>query len=220
MLLVFIFCCLHLPGNNCEYLWQRRTMCNSKFSFFLYLIKHLFFSTGASDTKSVLQTPPDIIKRNGESVASGIKCSHKITNYDRILWYKQDEHRNLKLLGFLNVKFVNLEDDAKGKFNFDGLGSEKSSLSISDLALNDSAVYFCAASRHSAADSPHVSTKTLLYLPAIRTRRSDSWAPAALKILSTVSTQLWPRLRSSCRPTVQQHIAPVILGCAECNIWD
>lgn len=145
-----------------------------KVFFFFAFKKHLFFSTGASDTKSVLQTPPDIIKRDGESVVSGIKCSHKITNYDRILWYKQDEHRTLRLLGFLNVNFVNLEDDAKGKFNFDGRGAEKSSLSISDLALNDSAVYFCAASRHSAAVSPHVSTKTLLYLSAIRTRRSDS----------------------------------------------
>lgn len=144
------------------------------FYYLLYLKKHLFSSTGATDTKSVLQTPPDIIKPEGESVVSGIKCSHKITNHDRILWYKQDKHRTLKLLGFLNVNFVNLEDDAKGKFNFDGLASEKSSLSISDLAVNDSAVYFCAASRHSAADSPHISTKTLLYLSAIRTRRSDS----------------------------------------------
>lgn len=151
-----------------------------KVFFFFVCKKHLFFSTGASDTKSVLQTPPDIIKRNGESVVSGIKCSHKITNYDRILWYKQDEHRNLKLLGFLNVKFVNLEDDAKGKFNFDGLGSEKSSLSISDLALNDSAVYFCAAGRHSAADSPHVRTKTLLYLSASHTNET-------FRLLSTCS---------------------------------
>lgn len=118
-------------------------------------------STGASDDKSVSQNPPFIIKRTGESVVRGINCSHKIQNYDAILWYKQDEHKALKLLGLLNVKSPYPEDDVKGKISFDGEGSKQSSFSISDLALSDSGVYFCAASRHSAADSPQVSTKTL-----------------------------------------------------------
>jgi len=58
------------------------------------------------------------------------------------------------------LEFVNLEKDVKGKINFDGDGRKQSSLTISDLKLNDSAVYFCAASLRSAADSPKVNAKT------------------------------------------------------------
>ncbi|KAM7403595.1 hypothetical protein PAMA_004171 [Pampus argenteus] len=100
----------------------------------------------ASKTNSVVQTPPFIIKRTGENVASEIYCSHSITGYDRILWYKQDGHKAPKLLGYLNLQFENLEDDVKGKVSFNGHGSKHSNFTIFNLTLNDSAVYFCAAS--------------------------------------------------------------------------
>ena len=104
-------------------------------------------STGASDPKHIYQTPPGIIKRTAQSVDGDTKCSHNITLYDVILWYKQDEHKALKLLGYLNMNMApNLEDDVKGKISFDGDGRKLSALSISDLQLKDSAVYFCAAS--------------------------------------------------------------------------
>ncbi len=50
----------------------------------------------------------------------------------------------------------------KEKISFDGNGQKHSNFTISSLSFNDSGVYFCAASRHSAADSPLVYTKTLL----------------------------------------------------------
>lgn len=105
-----------------------------------------------------------MIKRPGESVHSEITCTHNINTYDRILWYKQDQHRALKLLGFLNVMNPYPEKDVKGKINFDGHGSKYSRLNISSLDLNDSAVYFCAASQHSAAAPPPLSTKTFICL--------------------------------------------------------
>ncbi|XP_053192234.1 uncharacterized protein LOC128375841 [Scomber japonicus] len=132
MFMVFMFCFLHLPGNN-----------------------------GASHTTNVLQTPPFIIKRTGESVDHEIYCAHKIKNYDVILWYKQDKYKYLKLLGYLNVNILNPEEDVKGNISFIGDGRTHSNLTISDVSLNDSAVYFCAASQHSAADSPQLTTKTL-----------------------------------------------------------
>uniref|UniRef100_A0A8P4KI28 Ig-like domain-containing protein n=1 Tax=Dicentrarchus labrax TaxID=13489 RepID=A0A8P4KI28_DICLA len=106
------------------------------------------FSTGASKTNSVLQTPSFIIKRTGESVARGINCSHSITGYYVILWYKQQQGA-LKLLGYLNGDAVNLEEDVKGKISFDGEGNKHSSLTISNLTINDSGVYFCAWDIHS-----------------------------------------------------------------------
>lgn len=107
-----------------------------------------------------------MIKSTNESVDKKISCSHSITNYDRILWYKQDTQKGLKLLGYLNVMHPYPEDDMKGKINIDGDANRESSLSIFNLASGDSGVYFCAASRHSAADSPQLSTKTSTYLSA------------------------------------------------------
>ncbi|CAJ1074746.1 Hypothetical protein SMAX5B_008929 [Xyrichtys novacula] len=126
-----------------------------------------------SDTKTVKQEPESLMKKIGESVISEINCSHRITNYDVILWYKQDKHRGLKLLGYLNNRFPNPEDDVKGKINFDGNGRSDSRLNITNLSLDDSGMYFCAASRHSAADPPGVATKTLLSLSA-DTRRQHT----------------------------------------------
>lgn len=120
----------------------------------------IYFPTGASDTQSVSQKPPFTIMRTGESLVSGIKCSHNIRSYDLIHWYKQDETRILKYLGYLNAQFPTSEDDVKGKISFDGDGRTHSSLSISHLLLNDSGVYFCAAGSHSAADSPQLRTQT------------------------------------------------------------
>ena len=105
-----------------------------------------------------------MVKKVGESVNSEIKCSHNVKNYDVILWYKQDKHKALKLLGYLNNNFLNPEADVKDKISFDGDGRKQSSLNISNLELDDSAVYFCAASQHSAADSTKPNTKTFLYL--------------------------------------------------------
>uniref|UniRef100_A0A3B5L306 Ig-like domain-containing protein n=1 Tax=Xiphophorus couchianus TaxID=32473 RepID=A0A3B5L306_9TELE len=115
----------------------------------------------ASDSKDVDQTPPSIIKKTGESVDKEIRCSHSIPSYQVILWYKQDKHKALKLLGYLNLEYPNIEEDVKGKISFEGDGRQQSTLTVSNLTVDDSAVYFCAASQHSAAEYPEVSTKTL-----------------------------------------------------------
>lgn len=120
--------------------------------FIIFL--HLPGNKGASEAKGMVQTPPFIIKQIGESVASEISCSHSITGYDNILWYKQDKHKALKLLGYLNLNYPYIENDVKEKISFSGDGRQQSGLNISNLLLNDSAVYFCAARMHSAADSP------------------------------------------------------------------
>ncbi|KAG7511010.1 T-cell receptor beta chain [Solea senegalensis] len=117
--------------------------------FFLHLLRHV----GTSDSKHVAQTPAFIVKRRGESVVSEIHCSHNITNYDRILWYKQDEHKAPKYLGYLNMKLAIIEDDVRGKVSFNGDGTSHSDLSVSQLWLNDSGVYYCAARQHSATKS-------------------------------------------------------------------
>ncbi|KAG7510199.1 Immunoglobulin lambda variable 1-40 [Solea senegalensis] len=114
---------------------------------------------GASDTNRVVQIPPFITKRSGESVDKEINCSHSISSYDAILWYKQDQD-NLEILGYINTNFPYPEVALKGKINFNGDGRSHSSLTINRLSVNDSGVYFCAASQHSASLFPTVNTKT------------------------------------------------------------
>lgn len=85
-------------------------------------------------------------KKTGESADSEISCSHSITNYDVILWYKQDKHKGLKLLGYLNLDYPYPESDVKDKINLTGDGRKESQLTVSRLSPADSGVYFCAAS--------------------------------------------------------------------------
>lgn len=140
-----------------------------------------FFPTGASDNKSVLQTPPFVTRSTGESLVAGIKCSHSIPNNDRILWYKQGQQQAFTPLGYVNVNHAFPENNVRGKISFDGNGRERSSLTISDLLLNDTGVYFCAASLHSAADSPLVNEKSQPHKQDVQT----SWAPATSLQLNT-----------------------------------
>ncbi|KAL0969474.1 hypothetical protein UPYG_G00227800 [Umbra pygmaea] len=49
------------------------------------------WAAGSSLSDQVHQSPPALYKNQGESAK--INCSHSISNYNRILWYKQDEHR-------------------------------------------------------------------------------------------------------------------------------
>uniref|UniRef100_A0A3Q2VS45 Ig-like domain-containing protein n=1 Tax=Haplochromis burtoni TaxID=8153 RepID=A0A3Q2VS45_HAPBU len=111
----------------------------------IFCFLHFPEITGASDTKSLSQTPPSIIRRIGESVQSEIKCSHSIKDYEVILWYKQDQHQTLEILGYVNLQFVNKESNPSGNISFDGDGRKKSALTIYNLKFSDSAVYFCAA---------------------------------------------------------------------------
>ncbi|MEQ2216494.1 hypothetical protein XENOCAPTIV_017121, partial [Xenoophorus captivus] len=107
----------------------------------------------ASRAYKIFQTPPSIIKKPGESVVSEIYCSHNVSIFERILWYKQNKRGALKYLGYLNRNFPYPEDDVKEKISFGGDGSKYSSLNVSTVSENDSAVYFCAASRHSTTES-------------------------------------------------------------------
>uniref|UniRef100_A0A669F8M4 Ig-like domain-containing protein n=1 Tax=Oreochromis niloticus TaxID=8128 RepID=A0A669F8M4_ORENI len=154
----------------------------------MIIVVTIFCFLRASDTKSVNQTPPSIITRIGESVQSEIKCSHSIKDYEVILWYKQDQHQTLEILGYVNLQFVNKESNPSGNISFDGDGRKKSALTIYNLKFNDSAVYFCAAKRHSAAVHCKVSTKTFSLI--CLTEQQSTGAPEHLQLASLSSLSL------------------------------
>ncbi len=102
-----------------------------------YIDSHCIFVfsiiTAACFGKTVFQSPGDLIKNKDESAV--IICTHNIPSYERIL----------RFMWFLNLEYDNPELELKRKMKLDGDGRNNGTLTISNLKLNDSAVYFCAA---------------------------------------------------------------------------
>jgi len=66
------------------------------------------------------------------------------------------------LLGYLVGSSETVEDKFKNKINLDGNANKYSVLKLQSLSSEDSAVYFCAASIHSAVGSLNFFAKTQL----------------------------------------------------------
>ncbi|KAL1258062.1 hypothetical protein QQF64_011306 [Cirrhinus molitorella] len=98
--------------------------------------------TAACVGKTVFQSPDDLIKSQDESAV--ITCAHNIPSYERILWYKK-EIMDFKFMGYLNLGYKYPESEFENKIKLIGDGRNNSTLTISNLKQNDSAMYFCAA---------------------------------------------------------------------------
>lgn len=106
------------------------------------------FSSGSSQSDQVVQTPVEMFQKTRETAR--ISCSHSIQTSNQILWYKQTGHQ-MQLLGYttgtspLPEKGLNVEMAGSADAN------QNCILIIKELNVSSSAVYFCAASQHSAA---------------------------------------------------------------------
>uniref|UniRef100_A0A673HH79 Ig-like domain-containing protein n=1 Tax=Sinocyclocheilus rhinocerous TaxID=307959 RepID=A0A673HH79_9TELE len=100
--------------------------------------------------QDIHQTPKDLIKDPGQSEV--LRCSHS-SSYNVMLWYKQKRGESLELLGYLVDSGDTVEDTFKNKISLDGDAYKNSVLKLESLSSDDSAVYFCAASTHSAVAS-------------------------------------------------------------------
>lgn len=110
---------------------------------------HIFppFFTDISNSQDIHQTPKDLIKNSGQS--EELHCSHS-SSYNVMLWYKQKRGESLELLGYLVGSSDTVEDKFENKISLDGDANKNSVLKLERLSADDSAVYFCAASIHSA----------------------------------------------------------------------
>lgn len=99
----------------------------------------LFFQfKGSTDIE---QAPTFLIKNQGENAE--LEYTHSIKNYDRIHWYQQlDSEQPLDYLGNL---FYAQSSPENSRFALTGDGRSKCVLNISELAVQESALYFCAA---------------------------------------------------------------------------
>lgn len=109
----------------------------------------IILSTGSSLSDQVHQTPADIFTKPGEEAQ--INCLHSINSYDQILWYKQLQDRKLQFLGYMYYNKEYLEAGAGVTIDGSADKDQNCTLTIERLNQSSSAVYFCAASYHSAA---------------------------------------------------------------------
>uniref|UniRef100_A0A3P8RIM4 Ig-like domain-containing protein n=1 Tax=Astatotilapia calliptera TaxID=8154 RepID=A0A3P8RIM4_ASTCA len=96
----------------------------------------------------VHQDPADMYEIQGQTAE--ITCSHSIDTYNVILWYKQTENNQLQLLGHVYSTNPSVEPGVTVTIAGNANKDQTCTLTIKDLTLNSSAVYFCAARYHSA----------------------------------------------------------------------
>uniref|UniRef100_A0A8C7RG26 Immunoglobulin V-set domain-containing protein n=1 Tax=Oncorhynchus mykiss TaxID=8022 RepID=A0A8C7RG26_ONCMY len=89
-------------------------------------------------SNQVHQTPAALYKNQGELFK--MECSHSISTYNVILWYKQSNYRELVFLGYMQLKtgFPEAGFDIEG----DASAGGTSTLTIKQLTPNSSAVYY------------------------------------------------------------------------------
>uniref|UniRef100_A0A8K9UZL6 Immunoglobulin V-set domain-containing protein n=1 Tax=Oncorhynchus mykiss TaxID=8022 RepID=A0A8K9UZL6_ONCMY len=89
-------------------------------------------------SNQVHQSPASLYKNQGKSAK--MVCSHSISGYDRVLWYKQSNYREFVFLGYMigTSGFPEAGFVIEGDANAGGT----STLTINQLTPNSSAVYY------------------------------------------------------------------------------
>lgn len=143
MMIMFVIFVVLLTGKIAQSMFFNR----KKLMFWTYHVPFtISFCLGLVQSQRVSQSPPDLMRiPTGSAV---LTCSHSDQGFDLILWYKQSEDGRFIFLGYLNLNFPYPEDQFKN-IVLDGDGSSRATLTIHNLTLVDSAVYYCAARTHS-----------------------------------------------------------------------
>ena len=111
--------------------WSSMSLIPTLF-YSLFHLCFLIFPTGSSVAQKVIQDPPDIPSRVGESVTLNCRYETSRSSYS-IFWYKHLPSGDM----------IFLTRDGRYSINSDR-SRKSSSLTISTLQLEDSAKYFCA----------------------------------------------------------------------------
>ncbi|CAI5695664.1 unnamed protein product [Oreochromis niloticus] len=115
---------------------------------FFCISLNIILVSGSSLSDQVHQDPADIYRIQGETAE--ITCSHNIDTYNQILWYKQTKNSQLQLLGHVYSTNPSVEPGVTVTIAGNANKDKTCTLTIKDLFMNSSAVYFCAARHHSA----------------------------------------------------------------------
>lgn len=150
--------------------------------------------SGFADVNDVTQSPNIMlpVKENAT-----LTCNHrKGATYDRMYWFRQHQGKTMELIVYTTsygtVEFGKLE---KMKYSVNHESAEKGVLTVISLESADNALYLCAVSEHSAAESFHRSTKTLFDKSY---KRSHRQVALMLNTCSLPQCSLIEGLRSLC----------------------
>ncbi|XP_034153277.1 uncharacterized protein LOC117595600 [Esox lucius] len=128
--------------------------------FATVIIPLSFLTEVALSALLINQTPPHLI-RTPEHNESHLDCYHGDNDYPYMLWYQhKGGQKTMELIGYLHYKKPTMEKNFEARFNLIGHSKAKASLVISGVVSSDSAVYYCAASQHSAEHSVPPRTKS------------------------------------------------------------
>ncbi len=98
----------------------------------------------------VIQQSPKHLLQTVEEKEAKLFCRHGDSSYQYLYWYQQKSiGGSLDLIGMLNYGAATEEEKFKPRFNITGHAKENAFLHISSISVEDSAIYFCAASLHS-----------------------------------------------------------------------
>ncbi|MGH0174195.1 UNVERIFIED_CONTAM: hypothetical protein FKN15_070555 [Acipenser sinensis] len=115
--------------------------------------------TNPSEGINIEQSPP-VGERPGQSAE--LECHHDDSSYNYMYWYQQSRGEGaFKQIGYLQLTTPSLEEKFKERFSITGEAAKKGFLTISNLIIEDSTIYYCAASKAQCCRSPLSSTKTL-----------------------------------------------------------
>ena len=114
-----------------------------------------------------------LVKPNSEV---NLSLSHLNPSYDTILWYQRSAgDSSLKLIGYVNYKFLTIQPLFVGQFDVSGNGEKQAFLHIKKARHpEDSGEYFGAASLHSYKDGDAVVPETSITMQQIPAHRQET----------------------------------------------
>ncbi|KAI5611815.1 T-cell receptor beta chain V region A20.2.25, partial [Silurus asotus] len=102
----------------------------------------------------------EILIKNGQSTT--MNCSHtKGASYDQMYWYRQYNGESVELIMYSPTYGTpEFGKFSQSKFAVTKSNPESGSFTVKNVDYNDSAVYFCAVSKHSVIATGQSCTKT------------------------------------------------------------
>uniref|UniRef100_A0A3P9K0H0 Ig-like domain-containing protein n=1 Tax=Oryzias latipes TaxID=8090 RepID=A0A3P9K0H0_ORYLA len=100
------------------------------------------------EQNKVSQTPTDVLVKANSEVT--LTLSHKIPNYDTVLWYRRSPGDSLVVFtSTANRGEHDFGAFSKEKFSATKTEAERGTFTVKEVQPEDKGLYFCAVSQHS-----------------------------------------------------------------------